>query len=109
MNKSARVAAALHRTRTARALAIRDRLRPLIEVQGEAVPTLPGVRFGTIAGLRVALRASVGELDRHGTPFCIEVWTPGRKVMSLAWATGDAAVELLKFIPGDWEREAYDD
>ena len=123
---------AVGRERTARAIAIRDHVLPLLQLHGAPQKLQAGesslmLTFWQKSGLSFsvhtpftpfpievagragsydeALLIQKGLAARPTLPWRLDIWHNGRKMMSLQWSHRDTAVEAISFRPGPWEAE----
>ncbi|MDO9713824.1 hypothetical protein [Paracraurococcus lichenis] len=109
-----------------RAVAIRDRVLPVILARGELVklagPEARAVELAAGPGLTFRLRTPYASRHhgwrlpvpppwlRPGQPaplsWSLEAEAAGRLMLSLAWAADDAARRLEALLPGPWQAEA---
>jgi hypothetical protein len=108
-----------------RALAIRDRLLPLVRERGVLEVQRGPVRlvvlrtgpwtiehwtpFGELSPEEASSPSYRHALERqHGRPdlpYGLDVWRDGARVLRVLWADGGAA-EVVAFVRGPWEEEA---
>jgi hypothetical protein len=116
---------AVGRERTARTIAIRDHVLPLMQLHGapRRILSMVVTRWEQ-GGLSFLLRTRftrlpsevVGRVESYEAalliqkarpvlPYGLDIWHHRKKTMSLQWSEGDAAVQAISFRPGPWEAE----
>jgi hypothetical protein len=120
---------AVGRERTARAIAIRDHVLPLMQLHGAPQRIQAGELSMVVTRweqdeLSFLLRTPFTRLPtevvgRTGSynkalliqkappmlPYGLDIWHNRKKTMSLQWSEGDAAVDVVSFRPGPWKAE----